>query len=90
MIPFVVIGGLLIALSLAIGGKPTPAGLQIPEGSFWNQILNVGVVGFKLMIPILAGYIAYAIGDRPAIAPGMIGGWIANDGSFYGASAGTG
>lgn len=90
MIPFVVIGGLLIAISLALGGKPTPNGLQIPEGSFWNQILNVGVVGFKLMIPILAGYIAYAIGDRPAIAPGMIGGWIANDGSFYNATAGTG
>ncbi|ONI42979.1 hypothetical protein AN396_00005 [Candidatus Epulonipiscium fishelsonii] len=90
MVPFVVIGGLLIAISLAIGGKPTPAGLVIPEGSFWNQILNIGSVGFTLMIPILAGYIAYAIGDRPALAPGMIGGWIANNGSFYGAEAGTG
>lgn len=90
MIPFVVTGGLLIALALAIGGQPTPGGMQIPEGSMWNQILNVGVVAFKLMIPILAGYIAYAIGDRPALAPGFIGGWIANDGSFYGAAAGTG
>ena len=90
MIPFVVIGGILIALSLALGGKPTPAGLQIPEGSFWNQILNVGVAGFTLMIPILAGFIAYAIGDRSALAPGMIGGWIANNGSFYGAKTGTG
>lgn len=90
MIPFVVTGGLLIALSLAIGGHPTPNGMQIPEGSMWNQILNVGVVAFKLMIPILAGYIAYAIADRPALAPGFIGGWIANDGSFYGADAGTG
>ncbi len=56
----------------------------------WNNILNVGVAAFKLMIPILAGYIAFAIGDRPALAPGFIGGWIANDGSFYGAAAGTG
>ncbi len=56
----------------------------------WNQILNVGVAAFTLMIPILAGYIAYAIGDRPALAPGFIGGWIANNGSFYGADAGTG
>ena len=90
MIPFVVTGGLLIALALAIGGHPTPNGMQIPEGSLWNQILNLGVVSFKLMIPILAGYIAYAIADRPALAPGLIGGWIANDGSFYGAAAGTG
>lgn len=90
MIPFVVTGGLLIALSLAIGGDPTPGGMAIPEGSMWNSVLNVGVVAFKLMIPILAGYIAYAIGDRPALAPGFIGGWIANDGSFYGATAGTG
>ncbi|NVP00261.1 PTS fructose transporter subunit IIC, partial [Photobacterium damselae subsp. damselae] len=44
----------------------------------------------QLMIPILAGYIAFAIGDRPALAPGFIGGWIANTGSFYDASAGTG
>ncbi|MFQ1634672.1 fructose-specific PTS transporter subunit EIIC [Aeromonas veronii] len=90
MIPFVVTGGLLIALALAIGGNPTPSGMQIPEGSMWNQILNVGVAAFTLMIPILAGYIAYAIGDRPALAPGFIGGWIANNGSFYGAEAGTG
>ncbi|WP_312426939.1 PTS fructose transporter subunit IIABC [Lacrimispora sp.] len=90
MIPFVVIGGLLIAVALAVGGKPTPQGLVIPEGSFWNQISAVGSAGFTLMIPILAGYIAFAIGDRAALAPGMIGGWIANNGSFYGASAGTG
>ncbi len=90
MIPFVVTGGLLIAISLAIGGKPTPQGLQIPEGSFWNQILNVGSASFSLMIPILAGFIGYAIGDRAALAPAMIGGWIANNGSFYGADVGTG
>ncbi len=90
MIPFVVTGGLLIALALAVGGQPSEAGMAIPEGSMWNQILNVGVVAFTLMIPILAGYIAYAIADRPALTPGLIGGWIANNGSFYGADAGTG
>lgn len=90
MIPFVVTGGLMIALALALGGVPTPSGLAIPEGSLWNQVLNVGVVGFTLMIPVLAGYIAFAIGERPALAPGLIGGWIANTGSFYGASAGCG
>ncbi|HIF9062245.1 TPA: PTS fructose transporter subunit IIABC [Photobacterium damselae] len=90
MIPFVVTGGLLIALSLALGGQPTDAGMQIPAGSMWQKVLDVGVVAFQLMIPILAGYIAFAIGDRPALAPGFIGGWIANTGSFYDASAGTG
>ncbi|WP_321273612.1 fructose-specific PTS transporter subunit EIIC [uncultured Vibrio sp.] len=90
MIPFVVTGGLLIALALAIGGEPSETGMAIPQGSMWNQILEVGVVAFTLMIPILAGYIAYAIADRPALAPGLIGGWIANNGSFYGADAGTG
>ncbi|SEF75340.1 PTS fructose transporter subunit IIABC [Vibrio hangzhouensis] len=90
MIPFVVTGGLLIALALAIGGQPTEAGMAIPEGSMWQKVLDVGVVAFTLMIPILAGYIAYAIADRPGLAPGLIGGWIANNGSFYGAEAGTG
>jgi PTS system fructose-specific IIC component len=90
MIPFVVTGGLLIALALAIGGEPTEAGMAIPADSLWNKVLDVGVVAFTLMIPILAGYIAYAIADRPALAPGLIGGWIANNGSFYDADAGTG
>lgn len=90
MIPFVVTGGLLIALALALGGQPTESGMAIPPGSLWNKVLDVGVVAFTLMIPVLAGYIAYAITDRPALAPGLIGGWIANNGSFYGAEAGTG
>lgn len=90
MIPFVVTGGLLIALALALGGQPTESGMAIPPGSLWNKVLDVGVVAFTLMIPILAGYIAYAIADRPALTPGLIGGWIANNGSFYGADAGTG
>ncbi|MER8048174.1 fructose-specific PTS transporter subunit EIIC [Streptomyces sp. NPDC094032] len=90
MIPFVVVGGLLIAISLAIGGHTTPEGLVIPDDSFWKDVNNIGVIGFKLMVPILSGYIAYAIGDRPALVPGMIGGWIANDGSLYDSEAGAG
>ncbi|MGW0316367.1 fructose-specific PTS transporter subunit EIIC [Streptomyces flavidovirens] len=90
MIPFVVVGGLLIAVSLALGGHATPEGLVIPKDSFWMDVNNVGVIGFKLMVPVLSGYIAYAIGDRPALVPGMIGGWIANDGSLYDSEAGAG
>ncbi|MFJ8062888.1 fructose-specific PTS transporter subunit EIIC [Streptomyces sp. NPDC096142] len=91
MIPFVVVGGLLIAISLSLGGNPDPSGgLVIPKGSFWMDVNNIGVIGFTLMVPILSGYIAYAIGDRPALVPGMIGGWIANTGSLYDSKAGAG
>ena len=91
MIPFVVVGGLLIAVSLSLGGEPSPdGGLVIPEGSVWQTVNAIGVVGFTLMIPILSGYIAYAIADRPGLVPGMIGGWIAANGSFYDSEAGAG
>ncbi|MEU9122079.1 fructose-specific PTS transporter subunit EIIC [Streptomyces sp. NPDC048506] len=91
MIPFVVVGGLLIAISLALGGHPqADGGLVIPEGSFWKHVNDIGVIGFTLMVPILSGYIAYAIGDRPALVPGMIGGWIANTGALYDSKAGAG
>lgn len=90
MIPFVVVGGLLIALALALGGEPTETGLAIPEGSMWNKVLSVGAAGFTFMVPILAGFIAMSIADRPGLAPGMIGGYIAANGSFYDSEAGAG
>jgi PTS system fructose-specific IIC component len=91
MIPFVVVGGLLIAVSLSLAGHTDPSGgLVIPKDSFWMDVNNIGVIGFTLMVPILSGYIAYAIGDRPALVPGMIGGWIANTGSLYDSKAGAG
>ncbi|GHB92692.1 hypothetical protein GCM10010306_104720 [Streptomyces umbrinus] len=91
MIPFVVVGGLLIAISLSLGGHTDPSGgLVIPKDSFWMDVNNIGVIGFQLMVPILSGYIAYAIGDRPALVPGMVGGWITNTGSLYDSEAGAG
>ncbi len=90
MIPFVVVGGLLIALSLSIGGSPTADGLVIPDGSIWMKVNQIGVIGFTLMIPILAGYIAMAIAGRAALAPAMIGAMIANDPTILGTDAGTG
>jgi fructose PTS system EIIBC or EIIC component len=90
MIPFVVVGGLLIAVSLALGGHATAKGYVIPDGTFWAHVNAVGGIGFQLMIPILSGYIAYAIADRPALVPGMIGGWIANTGALYDSKAGAG
>lgn len=90
MIPFVVVGGLLIAVSLALGGHATSRGYVIPDGTFWAHVNAIGGIGFQLMIPVLSGYIAYAIADRPALVPGMIGGWIANTGALYDSKAGAG
>ena len=91
MIPFVVVGGLLIAVSLSLGGSPDPSGgLVVPEGSFWWKMLQIGTIAFKMMIPILAGFIAMSIADRPGLVPGMITGLVANTGELYGSEAGSG
>ncbi len=76
MLPFVVAGGLLIALAFAFGGidamKPDHA------GSLGFALGEIGAkAAFALIVPVLAGYIAFSIADRPGIAPGMIGGMLA-------------
>ncbi|MEF2280207.1 PTS fructose-like transporter subunit IIB [Deinococcus sp. YIM 134068] len=76
MLPFVVAGGLLIALAFAFGGiNPAP-------GTFGAALSQIGggTGAFGLFIPVLAGYIAYSIADRPGLAPGMIGGLLAATG----------
>ncbi|WP_200410885.1 PTS fructose transporter subunit IIABC [Virgibacillus salexigens] len=90
MIPFIVVGGLLIAFALTLGGEQTAGGIKIPEGSIWKQIESLGNTAFMFMVPILAGFIAVSIADRPGLVPGMIGGYIAATGSFYGSEAGAG
>ncbi|MCJ0875769.1 fructose-specific PTS transporter subunit EIIC [Streptomyces sp. AP-93] len=92
MIPFVVVGGLLLAVSLSLGGHAdAQGGLVIPDGTFWFYVNKLGVTGFSLMLPIFSGYIAYALGDRPALVPGMIGGFLAADAvKIYGADANAG
>lgn len=90
MVPFIVVGGLLMAIALTLGGEASSKGLIIPEDSFWKSIENIGSLAFSFMVPILAGYIAVSIADKPGLVPGMIGGAIAADGSFYGSDAGAG
>lgn len=90
MVPFIVVGGLLIAIALTLGGKPTAQGLVIPDHSFWKSIENIGKLSLGFMVPILAAYIAYSIADKPGLVPGMIGGAIAADGSLYGSGSGAG
>lgn len=80
MIPFVVAGGLLIALGFAIGGIYV---FKVP-GSLGETLFSTGKAAFALMIPVLGAYISYSIADRPGIVPGMIGGYIAsNNGSGF-------
>lgn len=75
MIPFVVAGGLLIALAFALGG--INAGSAENAGTLAHALSTIGGLGFSLMVPALAGYIAFSIADRPGLAPGMIGGLLA-------------
>ncbi|WP_419791074.1 fructose-specific PTS transporter subunit EIIC [Staphylococcus chromogenes] len=91
MVPFIVVGGLLIAIALSLGGQKTATeGIVIPDDSFWKPFEKIGALAFSFMVPILAGYIAMSIADKPGLVPGMIGGAIAADGSFYGSDAGAG
>lgn len=90
MIPVVVVAGLLIAIALAFGGTPSETGLVIPDSSFWKKVEMIGGAGFIFMVPILSGFIAYSIADRPGLVPGLIGGYIASNGSFYGSQANAG
>jgi PTS system fructose-specific IIC component len=74
MLPMVVAGGLLIALSFVFGIDAFKE-----QGTLAAALMQIGGdAAFKLMVPLLAGYIAYSIADRPGLAPGMIGGLLAS------------
>lgn len=90
MIPFVVVSGLLIALSLTFGGETTDMGIVVPGNSFWKHIESIGSAGFQFMVPILSAFISYSIADKPGVVPGMIGGYIAANGYFYNSEADAG
>jgi len=74
MIPFVVAGGIAIAISFAFGYKAFQVAGTLPA----YLMFIGGSGGFALMVPILSGYIAFSIADRPGLAPGMIGGLVAS------------
>lgn len=74
MIPFVTAGGILIALSFAFGIEAFKQ-----EGTLAAALMKIGGGNaFALMVPILAGYIAYSISDRPGLVPGMVAGMLAS------------
>lgn len=95
MLPFVVGGGILIAIAFLIDGLLVDINtLSDAERSAFGTITpvaaafkNIGGFAFSLMLPVLAGYIAMSIADRPGLAPGFVGGIIAANGTsgFLGA-----
>ena len=95
MLPFVVGGGILIAIAFLIDGlnvdiNALPADQRSNFGTITPiaaMFKNIGGVAFGLMLPVLAGFIGMAIGDRPALALGFVGGMLAATGKsgFLGA-----
>lgn len=73
MIPLVVAGGLLIACSFIFGIHAFEK-----SGTLAAAFMNIGKAAMGLMVPVLAGYIAYSIADKPGLAPGLIGGALAS------------
>ncbi|WP_320780241.1 fructose-specific PTS transporter subunit EIIC [Streptomyces sp. CRN 30] len=84
MVPFVAAGGLLIALGFAIGGYEVDKAPAVTDHFAWSQadswaalLFQIGGVAFGFLVPVLAGYIAYGMADRPGLVPGFVGGSIA-------------
>ncbi|MGX1625329.1 PTS fructose transporter subunit IIABC [Streptomyces sp. NPDC055506] len=98
MVPFVAAGGLLIALGFAIGGYKVNKAPSVMDHFLWMQadswaalLFQIGGVAFGFLVPVLAGYIAYGMADRPGLVPGFVGGSIAltiNAGFLGGLAAG--
>ena len=85
MIPFVVSGGILLAVSVMLYGKgAVPDAATDPN---LKKLFDIGVAGLTLMVPFLAAYIGYSISDRAALAPCAIGAWVGNSfgAGFFGA-----
>ncbi|MFF4363973.1 fructose-specific PTS transporter subunit EIIC [Streptomyces sp. NPDC001604] len=85
MVPFVAAGGLLIALGFAIGGYKIKSAPSVMDHFVWTQtdswaalMFQIGAVAFGFLVPVLAGYIAYGMADRPGLVPGFVGGMIAS------------
>ncbi|MEU0948112.1 fructose-specific PTS transporter subunit EIIC [Streptomyces canus] len=86
MVPFVAAGGLLLALGFAIGGWQIASAPSVMKHFSWTEIdswgallFQIGQVAFGFLIPVLAGYIAYGMADRPGLVPGFVGGMIASN-----------
>ncbi|CAL9294727.1 PTS fructose transporter subunit IIABC [Streptomyces sp. SudanB25_2051] len=84
MVPFVAAGGLLMALGFAVGGWDIDKAPSVAEHFAWGQadswaalMFQTGGLAFQFLVPVLAGYIAYGMADRPGLVPGFVGGAVA-------------
>lgn len=74
MIPFIVAGGVLFSLAVMLN----PEGAATPRIGWLGDLVKIGNAGLQLFVSVLGGYIAYSIADRPGLAPGMIGAYLAD------------
>jgi PTS system fructose-specific IIC component len=80
MLPFVTAGGILIALAFLVGDTVEVVNEDVYEAFSWGALfMKIGGTAFSMIGPILAGFIAYAMADRPGITPGVVSGLIANE-----------
>ncbi|MBX0325466.1 PTS fructose transporter subunit IIC [Halomicroarcula sp. F13] len=86
MIPFVTIGGIFLAVAYAVGD--TQAVFENTGSAGWF-LAQIGVAGLTIMVPILGAYIAYAIADRPGLAPGFLLAYILQQGTVIEQAAGV-
>ncbi|MEU5360144.1 fructose-specific PTS transporter subunit EIIC [Streptomyces albidoflavus] len=84
MVPFVAAGGLLIALAFALGGYKIGDVPSVAEHFAWGEaaswaalMFQTGQAAFGFLVPVLAGFVAYGMADRPGLVPGFVGGAIA-------------
>lgn len=77
-IPFIACGGILIGAAIALAPMSS-TGPDFSHSPVLQLIYNVGEAAFALMLPILAGYIAYSVAGKPALAPGFIGGYLSGN-----------
>lgn len=98
MVPMCIAAGLILTIANLYAFQPDASGHMTAwgfdttqgMGLLMSRLFAVGQLGFKLMIPLFAGFVANSIADKPAIAPAMIGAWIANDPEMLGTEAGGG
>jgi fructose-specific phosphotransferase system IIC component len=83
VIPMIACGGILIAVSIALltflhpGAMTSTGGPDFTAAPNLKLVLGIGEAAFALALPVLAGYIAYAMAGRPGLVPGLIGGYLA-------------
>lgn len=98
MTPMVIASGILLAIANIFAFQANELGQIVnwgfdkttQMGFFMSKLFEVGQIGFKLMIPLFAAFVANSIADKPAIAPAMIGAYLVNDATYLGTQTGGG